>query len=379
MCSSKRGFAELTNLFKPILDWNKSRLDCFVLMILGIIQFRTVNLSHLAPAIISPATNKSSYRRLQRFFKQFEICPSLIGKLLISILRAHHPGPWTLAIDRTNWQLGKAHINILIITVILGRVGFPVCWITLPKKTKKGNSRQFHRMKLARILLKIVSVEEIEAIVMDREFYGKEWLSWLSDKGIPYVLRIKSNTHINGVKVGLTLKGKRHFQKYHIFNAYEQNVYLSSKWLGKTNRSAKQRIILISNALAGEEALNIYRMRWGIEIFFSHCKKNGFNLEDTHMTNSKKINKLLAVVAVAFCICYLKSPMATQKNSSITKRKSIFRDGMEKIQKMLMSNSKKELNKLLSWLEKSILYRCKNLPVTASKQMALKGFQKIVV
>ena len=177
----------------------------------------------------------------------------------------------------------------------------------------------------------------------------------------------------------MLLKQKQSHQEYRILNAYGQNIYLSCKWLSKTRKSAKQRIIVISNALAGEKALEAYRKRWGIEIFFAHCKKNGFNLEDTHMTHSKKMDKLLAVVAVAFCICYLKSPMATQENSSIAKRKSIFRDGMEGIQKMLMSHSKKELNKLLSWLEKSILYHCKNLHINASTQLILKGFQKIVV
>lgn len=30
---------------------------------------------------------------------------------------------WVLAIDRTNWQFGKAHINILVVSVILGEVG----------------------------------------------------------------------------------------------------------------------------------------------------------------------------------------------------------------------------------------------------------------
>lgn len=244
------------------------------------------------------------------------------------MLRSLHPGPWILAIDRTNWQLGKNHINVLVITVILGKVGFPVCWLTLPKKTKKGNSRQFHRIKLAKLLLKIISVEDIEAIVMDREFYGEKWLSWLNNKGIAYVLRIKANTHINGVKVGLLLKQQQSCQKYSILNAYGQNIYLSCKWLSKTRKSAKQRIILISNAYSGEKSLELYRMRWGIEIFFAHCKKNGFNLEDTHITHSKKMDKLLAVVAVAFCICYLKSPIAKQNHSSIAKRKSIFRDGM---------------------------------------------------
>ena len=28
--------------------------------------------------------------------------------------------------DRTNWQFGKTHINILCITAVFGKVGFPL-------------------------------------------------------------------------------------------------------------------------------------------------------------------------------------------------------------------------------------------------------------
>ena len=302
-----------------------------------------------------------------------------MGRLLIAILRSHKDGPWVFAIDRTNWQLGKAHINILMITVIVGKVGFPVCWITLPKRTKKGNSRQFHRIKLAKILLKIVSPEDIEAFVMDREFCGKKWLSWLNKKGVVYVLRIKSNTDIDGFKLSHILRKKQNLDRNQIFNVYGQRAYLASKWVGKNKKGPRQRIIVISNALIGDSALKIYRMRWGIESFFSHCKKRGFNLEDTHMTNAGKINRLLAVVAVAFCICYLKKLPANAQHLHQSKRKSIFRKGMEDIQKILFSQSKRQLKKLLLWLRKSILYDCQSMPINSPKQLVLKGFQKIVV
>ena len=57
------------------------------------------------------------------------------------------------------------------------------------------------------------------------------------------------------------------------------------------------RLHLVSNSFHGEEALALYKLRWGIEQLFSHLKKRGFNLEDTHMTDTKK---LFALVTQAF-------------------------------------------------------------------------------
>lgn len=61
-----------------------------------------------------------------------------------------------------------------------------------------------------------------------------------------------------------------------------------------------ERLHVISNRFNGEEALELYSLRWGLELLFSHLKKRGFDLEATHMSDSKKLEKLFALVSLAF-------------------------------------------------------------------------------
>ncbi|WP_156906825.1 hypothetical protein [Desulforegula conservatrix] len=38
---------------------------------------------------------------------------------------------WVLAMDRTNWKIGKININILVIGVAHMGIAFPLIWATL--------------------------------------------------------------------------------------------------------------------------------------------------------------------------------------------------------------------------------------------------------
>jgi len=50
--------------------------------------------------------------------------------------------------------------------------------------------------------------------------------------------------------------------------------------------------------------LELYQLRWGIELLFSHLKKRGFHLESTHMSEGKKLEKLFALVSLAFLFSF---------------------------------------------------------------------------
>ena len=43
-----------------------------------------------------------------------------------------------------------------------------------------------------------------------------------------------------------------------------------------------------------------YRLRWGIESLFGALKSRGFNLESTHLRHSERLERLLALLALAF-------------------------------------------------------------------------------
>ena len=48
--------------------------------------------------------------------------------------------------------------------------------------------------------------------------------------------------------------------------------------------------------------MEIYKLRWGIEQLFSCLKKRGFDLEATHMIDGFKLEKIFALVSLAFLI-----------------------------------------------------------------------------
>lgn len=89
-----------------------------------------------------------------------------------------------------------------------------------------------------------------------------------------------------------------------------------------------------------EKALEEYKKRWGIETLFQCLKGRGFNFEDTHMTFPKRIDKLIALLAVAFTWCHVTGEwLASQTPITIKKhgRKavSLFRLGLDHIGRIL--------------------------------------------
>jgi hypothetical protein len=105
------------------------------------------------------------------------------------------PQPWVLSIDRTEWSFGKNRFNIFILGVVHQGVAYPLVWTMLPKK---GNSNSAERMDLFDKFRAIFPDVEIAYLCGDREFIGKEWLTYLMiDPIIPFRLRIKANQKIH--------------------------------------------------------------------------------------------------------------------------------------------------------------------------------------
>ena len=65
------------------------------------------------------------------------------------------------------------------------------------------------------------------------------------------------------------------------------NLYFASKEItnGRTSH-----FYVVSNRLKPAATLVAYQKRWSIEALFGHLKKKGFNLEDTHLRERRKID-----------------------------------------------------------------------------------------
>lgn len=340
------------------LDCNFARLKCFALLISAVLRHRTVNLTILATTRDGKTcSNESRYRRFQDFFLRFPLCLHSVGKCVLERIPKPMSG-YSLAMDRTNWKFGKCHINYLTIGIVVGKVSIPIVWKVLPQRNKRGNSNVDQRIELTRKLLKLIPACDIHDLTMDREFNGKKWLTWLNDQGVAYVLRIKKNVLIGGKSAYSHAKsrGRKPSERQNVFGL---SLFFSCKKMKKGGRDT--HLLLVSNSFQGKEALKLYKRRWGIERLFGHLKKKGFDLEATHMTKDYKLETLFAVVTLAFTYsyawgCHLRK--SGVKTNATSKRKSLFRLGLEDILNMIQPIASEEaepqrLREFVSWLSQS--------------------------
>jgi hypothetical protein len=105
---------------------SKSRLLTLAVLIIGLTQSRTVNLTHLASHFPGDATHASAYRRLQRFFQFVRLDTDRMAQLVVHMLNLERPK--CLALDRTNWKIGSTDVNILVLAIVTRRFRVPLLW-----------------------------------------------------------------------------------------------------------------------------------------------------------------------------------------------------------------------------------------------------------
>ena len=156
-----------------------------------IMQHGTISLWRLAAHVASAAHIASVRRRFYRFFQFVWLDSTLAARVVVELGLSGKP--WVLAIDRTNWDFGKATINILMISVVWNDIGVPLLWMLLPTA---GNSHTSERTKLLDRLRAAFPDMKIAALMGDREFIGDAWMAYLQRENIPFILRLRENQHV---------------------------------------------------------------------------------------------------------------------------------------------------------------------------------------
>jgi Transposase DDE domain len=312
------------------LPWNRARIKFLARFLLALYSVRTVNLSILASAFSGPAQIESNYKRLQRFLRQFEMPYAEVAEFVVNMLGL--PGPYTLALDRTNWKLGAVDLNILMLSIVYHGVGVPVVWLVLPKA---GASDTLERRTVMGIFLDLFGAQNIACLLGDREFVGREWFGFLMRHRIKFQMRLHRDTLVRNGR-GRDVQAWRLFCRTRINcplvipearRMWGMNLYLSGCRLKKG-----EYLILVSAEFC-EKPAEQYRKRWGIETLFGALKSRGFNLEDTHVQDAERLSRLLALLALAFTWAFVVGLwQANVKELKLKKHgyppQSIFRCGL---------------------------------------------------
>ena len=336
---------------------NLSRLKFMAKMIVALVTLRTVNFVRLSTAFCGMASTPSSMRRIQRFMSGYDLDFSLVAKLIFKLLP--HKGPYVLSMDRTNWQFGSFDINALVLAVTYQGVAFPLLFRLLPKK---GNSNTRERIELMERYIKIFGKSTIDCLVADREFVGRHWIGWLNDNRIRYHVRIRENFWVHNPRNGKDFKAFWTFQELkageskHLWGVYLVNgqyCYLSAARM--KNREGKPELQILLSFNKPEEAVDTYKMRWQIETCFKSLKSSGFNVEDTHLADIDRIERLFAILTIAFLWAYrvgiamdqLK-PIRILNNGH--KAISFFKYGLDTISSAMLNADRQPLIKIFEIL-----------------------------
>ena len=120
--------SELSGILNQQFNWHKSRIDCVAQMLMALFLVRSVNLSEIAVAMDgSKTTIDSGYKRIYRFFSQFEFDYTWIARCIYSLFFNKEHKVY-LAIDRTNWFWGKAKINVFMLSICYEGIAIPLFW-----------------------------------------------------------------------------------------------------------------------------------------------------------------------------------------------------------------------------------------------------------
>jgi Transposase DDE domain len=271
-------------------SFHPSRIKTMSELISGLLTGCNVQVSSLSQAISGQANIYSKQKRIYRFLDQQEICEEATAKIISQFLP---PKPWTLTLDRTNWQFGEHDHNILTLAVVQDGIAVPILFTPLESC---GNSSTLERIDIIARFIKIFGKDSIAALLADREFIGEGWFKWLNEEEILFAIRIKANQllkHPNGgnMQAGRMCKDGE---------AYDTAT--SGQKLQVSCKELETEKLLVAHSPSINDAISLYAKRWDIETMFKALKTNGFNLEMSHIKCRDKFKKLLQITAISFAI-----------------------------------------------------------------------------
>lgn len=317
--------------------WNRARINFLARFIIALIEVRTVNLSEIANVFSGRAKRESHYKRVQRFFRFFEMPYAQVACFVVRLLGVE--APWVITMDRTDWYLGETPLNVLVVGIAYRGTAFPLLWTILEKK---GCSDTTERIALMKEFGRIFGYHSISYLCADREFIGKDWFAYLRSVEVDFRIRVRENTKVRNGR-GQVVAIHRLFRSQRIGEplTIEQArvIWGLPLFISGVRLSSGEYVIVVAprETLA---ALCDYARRWEIETLFSCLKSRGFRLEETHVTHPERLKKLMALLALAFCWAHIIGEWLTRQRPLKIKNhgrlaRSIFRHGFDHLRRIL--------------------------------------------
>jgi len=326
----------------------------FSWLLFGLYKSRSVHLSKVAEKIPGTAYLPSVTRRMRRLLNnpviQVRAWYEPLAKSIIQRL-AHQE--IRLIVDGS--KVGSGH-QLLLVAIAFRRRSIPLAWTWV--KGSRGHSTSHKQMALLAYVHGLIPDNSKVLLVGDAEFGEVEVQKLLQKWHWKYVLRQKG-------RYLLKQNGRCSFQRLDSLvkkpgqSQWLEDVLLTAKYAYPVNFLAywkpgeKDPWLLATNLASSQATIKAYRRRMWIEETFGDMKRNGFDLERTHLRHFLRLSRLtLAVVLlyvwlVAFGSQVIKSGQRRLVDRSDRRDLSVFRIGRNMAERRITNGSKLNISFVL--------------------------------
>lgn len=301
MQERKHLYQKLGQTIKTYLpDTLSNQLETVSCMITGLLFAKCAHLNRIAEEVPHPSKVPSLTKRMERLLRNKSFRESAwYQEFMLRFLRQRPESPLLLTVDTTT---AGRNCVILIVGVVFHKRSLPLCWRVY--KGKKGHLKASRHIALFKKVRQLLGEERELVLLGDSEFDSVEVLEWLSSEtNWDWVLRSAPNLKLSKGKNCMSFGDCPH-EKGQILSL--PDVLYTAKHFGPAHaviwweQKYKDPIYLVSNLEDCVSLCRLYQKRFSIETMFSDKKSRGFGIDKSHISNPKRLSRLLFTLCVAY-------------------------------------------------------------------------------
>ncbi|MCS7289164.1 MAG: transposase [Roseiflexus sp.] len=297
-----------------------SQLDTLSLVLVGVVQSMSSQLAKIARAMPLDTTALAKEQRLRRWLDNERITqPSHYHPLVQHALHGLRGQRVQLLLDRV--LLRNQH-TILVVSVGFRRRSIPLVWCALPHR---GSSNPREQQELRQTAVTRLPPDVRMSVHGDSEFRSPELFGWLRAQGYDAMLGIRgqiwvyasAEPHVDGRPLAdhvtalppQTATGRKRRHRA------SPVTYLAQVYLGQEQRYGPVNVLawrerdddgkivlhaVMTNLPATAQTKAYGKRRMWIETVFRDWQSGGFHLDQSGLTDTKRVVQLLLVLALAY-------------------------------------------------------------------------------
>jgi hypothetical protein len=300
---------------------------------------RSASVQQVANLLPTDANAEANRQQIRRLLDQPTLSQAVWATSVAALLPTR--APFVLALDRTEWKLGKTTINLLVLAVVCSGCAVPLLWLVLDKA---GASDTKERITLVQRFVALFGKETLRFITADREFIGRDWVSWLLSEKLPFRIRIKAGEwlgHEDGRqrRAGDWFRFRASACKERCLCLWGLSVFVGGTRLRRHQDAQRDEFLIVISNEAGD-LLEEYRLRWKIETLFQALKGRGFEMESCRLSDPVRLSCWFGFLSLALVWClkvgqFLEQvrPLPLKKHGRAAQ--SVFHRGLNELQALL--------------------------------------------